>query len=73
MSSKYSTVKRLPNEKPSKKRTSALTLREFLYRWWCFARRDYGYMAGYEVYGTLGDKRCIIPGTYHHKAKNRGI
>lgn len=44
MSSRYSTIKRLPGEKAPKKRISRMTLREF--RWWKYLhlRAAWGFM-----------------------------
>lgn len=44
MSSKFSIVKRIPGEKPSKKRIAQMNLEEF--RWWkyCHLRSSFGFM-----------------------------
>lgn len=65
MSSKYSMVKRLPGEKPSKKRVGRMTTEEFRYWRFCRLRVMFGFWFDRERVNDQAYMKMIRPDTLH--------
>lgn len=61
MSSKFSIIKRLPGEKPSRKRIALMNLKEF--RWWkyCHLRAAFGFAFDWKRMNDAAYMSLILP------------